>query len=255
MPVHLVRGMPRKPRPLAPGTLYHVTAKGNGGTLLFTDDADRGSFLALLARTIAARGWRVLAWCLMDNHVHLVVETPDPDLSAGMQWVCGQYAQRRHRRRGTYGHVFNDRFHTTVVDDDVYLLTLVRYVVANPVRAKLCPTARHWRWSSHAALAGGYEDGITSTARVDDLFGAWAGRGRERYLRWVEQDTEDLPEPLGPMSWAPPTIEELIAEHGFAAGARQALADGHSLRAIARAANISPATVTARLRTGTVPVQ
>ena len=246
----LVLCMARKPRPVAPGLVYHVNAKGNGGAPLFLDDIDRHAFCSLLATVVARYGWNVLAWCLMSNHLHLVVETPDPNLSAGKQWLLSQFARRRHRRFGTSGHVFHDRFHSRVIDDDVYLCMAVRYVVRNPLEPGLARSVREWRWSSHAALAGGWDDTITAADRLFDLFGAWGRDGRERYMAWVEAGLEETSsDPLPPMAFELPSITDLIAEHGFVEGAHRARDAGHSMRDIARATNVSAMTVSRRLRT------
>ena len=241
--------MPRKPRPVAPGLVYHVTAKGNGGAPLFFDDVDRHAFCSLLATAVERYGWNVLAWCLMTNHLHLVVETPEANLSSGEQWLLSQYARRLHRRYGTHGHVFDDRFGSRVIDDDVYLCMAVRYTVRNPLEPGMARHVREWRWCSHAALAGGWNDTITAAERLYDLFGAWGRDGRERYITWMEDGLADPPpDPLDPLPFTLPSITDLIAEHGFVEGAHRARDVGHSMRDIARATNLSAMTVSRRLR-------
>jgi putative transposase len=103
-------GVPRKPRAELAGGVHHVFARGNGRQLIYLDDADRGSYLAMLARAVAHRQWRCLAYCLMDNHVHLLIETPLPNLGAGMQWLHGRFAQQFNERHGRSGHVFQGRY-------------------------------------------------------------------------------------------------------------------------------------------------
>ncbi|MGH2838214.1 MAG: transposase [Thermoleophilaceae bacterium] len=102
--------MPRPPREQVAGGVYHVVARGVDRGLIFRDDPDRQRYLDLLGEVIERRGWRVLAYCLMDNHVHLLVETPEPNLAAGMQWLNGHYARYYNDRYDRCGHLFQDRY-------------------------------------------------------------------------------------------------------------------------------------------------
>lgn len=145
--------MPRPLRIQAPG-IYHVTCRGNRRQPIFTDDDDRGRYLALLGAVSRKLGWRCLAYCLMSNHVHLVLDVPDQTLSRGMQLLSGRYAQAYNRRHGWIGHLFQGRFHSVVVEEEGYSLELTRYVVLNPKRAGAVARAVDWRWSSHRALLG-----------------------------------------------------------------------------------------------------
>jgi putative transposase len=146
--------MPRQPRHRPAGGLFHVTARGNRRQPVFLDDHDRVEFLALLARVVKDAAWRCHAYCLMDNHFHLMVETPDESLSTGMQQLSGLHAQRFNRRHELDGHLFQGRFHSVLVESDWHLLSLARYLVLNPVRAGLCTRASDWRWSSFRPTAG-----------------------------------------------------------------------------------------------------
>jgi len=120
-----------------PGGLYHVTARGNGRQPLFADDTDRERFLTVLTRVVARYHLFCDAHCLMGNHYHLPLETPEANLSRAMRQLNGVYSQAFNRRHGRPGHVLEGRFHPQVVDKDAYLREVCRYIVLNPVRAGL----------------------------------------------------------------------------------------------------------------------
>ena len=135
------------------GALYHVTARGNARQKVFLDDEDRHDFIELLGKEVDQQGWICYAYCLMDNHYHLLIETPEPNLVAGMRRFGGVYTQRFNRRHGRVGHLFQGRYKAILVDKDAYLRELCRYIVLNPVRAKAVKKIEHWRWSSYAATS------------------------------------------------------------------------------------------------------
>jgi REP element-mobilizing transposase RayT len=143
--------MARPPRPQIAGGVYHVTARGNRRQEIFTDTRDRLRFLALLGEIVDDLGWRCHAYCLMTNHYHLLLETPNGDISEGMHRLNGVYAKWFNWRHGYEGHLFERRFYGALVEGNVHLVELARYIVLNPVRAGLCRTAGEWRWSSYAA--------------------------------------------------------------------------------------------------------
>jgi putative transposase len=136
-----------------PGAHYHITTRGNARQAIFGDDTDRQTLLGILAATVRQFGWRVHAYCLMGNHYHLLVETPQPNLSRGMHRLNGLYTQRFNHRHDRVGHLFQGRFGAIVIERETYLLELVRYIALNPVRAGLVATAEDWHWSSHRAHA------------------------------------------------------------------------------------------------------
>jgi len=136
------------------GAVYHVTSRGNAGTKIFLDDADRRRFLDTLATVVERFGWICHAYCLMTNHYHLLIETPQPNLSRGMQHLNGVYTQWFNRRHSRAGHLVQGRFKSIVVEKGSYLLELARYIVLNPVRVKVARSARDWPWSSYRATAG-----------------------------------------------------------------------------------------------------
>ena len=134
--------------------MRHIWCRGNRKQPIFVDDFDRERFLVLLAKVSKKLGWRCVAYCLMGNHVHLVVDVPAFTISRGMQLLNGQYAQAFNRRHGYVGHLFQGRFSASRVDDDAYSLQVGRYVVLNPVRAGMVGDAVEWSWSSHRAMLG-----------------------------------------------------------------------------------------------------
>jgi putative transposase len=142
------------PIPQRAGALYHVTQRGHRGSRLFLTDADRGDFLDLLGCASLRYRWEVFAWCLMDNHVHLLFRTREPTLSRGMRFLTALYAQRFNLRHGLGGTPYQGRFRAFLVEDEGYFLEVLRYVVLNPVHAGLAATPEAWPWSSYRATAG-----------------------------------------------------------------------------------------------------
>jgi len=146
--------MARKLRIQYSGAVYHVMNRGDRRELIFRDDADRQRFIATLGEACGKTDWQVHAYCLMPNHFHLVVETPRPNLVAGMKWLLGTYTGRFNRRHKLFGHLFSGRYKSLVVDSSApgYLKTVCDYVHLNPVRAKLLRSEaalRNYRWSSY----------------------------------------------------------------------------------------------------------
>src|SRR5437764_5826421 len=140
--------MPRIPRSYLPhfGT-YQVTPLGVASTAIVRNDDERLFLVGLLAREVLGRAWLLLAWCLMDSHLHLIVECALPSLSAGMQRMNGVYAQEFNRRHEWKGHLFGDRFSSTVIEDDEHLRGAIEYVLSNPVEAGFVARAEDWPWS------------------------------------------------------------------------------------------------------------
>ncbi len=140
--------MARKPRIVAPDTIHHVVARGVNRRIIFHDDADCWAWMRMLGEACERHAWRCLAHCMMINHVHLLIQVSDANLSRGIQWLLSEYARRHHQRHGSTGHLFQGRFHSSAVARDPYLLEVVRYILLNPVRAELCTDPERWRWSS-----------------------------------------------------------------------------------------------------------
>jgi REP element-mobilizing transposase RayT len=135
-----------------PGALYHVTARGDRREPIFEDDEDRRALLEVLSRALERFDASYLAYCLMSNHYHFVLETHRANLSRLMRHVNGVYTQRCNRRHQRVGHLFQGRFKAILVDRDAYLLEVCRYVDLNPVRARLVKRAEDWAWSPPSLL-------------------------------------------------------------------------------------------------------
>lgn len=146
--------MPRPPRLQPPGAIHHVMSRGNRKSSIFEDDRDRHRFLDIVGDACDRYAVLCLAYCLMGNHYHLVLDPPRGNLSRMMQAVNGPYAQYSNRRHGRTGHVFAGPFKSIPVENDHYLRTVVKYVVTNPIAAGLVQDASSWDWSSHRAAAG-----------------------------------------------------------------------------------------------------
>jgi REP element-mobilizing transposase RayT len=136
------------------GALYHVTSRGDGQEDIYLDDSDRELFLEALNEVSERFNWTPHAYCLMGNHYHLLLETPDGNLSKGMRQLNGVYTQRFNRKHKRVGHVFQGRYKAIIVQKQTYLLELARYIVLNPVRARMVRSAKDWPWSSYRATAG-----------------------------------------------------------------------------------------------------
>lgn len=168
------------------GALYHVTARGNARQKIFFDDEDRHGFLDRLGKEIEQQGWICYAYCLMDNHYHLLIETPEPNLVAGMRRLNGVYTQAFNRHHRRVGHLLQGRYKAILVDKNAYLQELCRYIVLNPVRAKAVKRLDQWRWSSYAATAGDAPPpGWLAAQEVRALFAS-----RTAYRRFVAQGVE-----------------------------------------------------------------
>ena len=137
-----------------PGALYHITSRGDRKVNIYLDDTDRAVWLQTLADVCAQANYVVHAFCQMTNHYHLLLETIDGNLSDGMRQLNGVYSQYFNRRHDLVGHVFQGRYHAILVQKESYLLELARYIVLNPVRAKLVADAAHWPWSSYPLTLG-----------------------------------------------------------------------------------------------------
>ncbi len=136
------------------GAVYHITSRGNARRSIFKDDKDRAMLLNLLGEVNDRYHWFCHAYCLMNNHYHLVIETRDGNLAKGMRQLNGVYTMRFNRRHGSVGHVFQGRYRAILIQKESYLLEACRYVVLNPVRAKAVEVPEEWRWSSYRATVG-----------------------------------------------------------------------------------------------------
>jgi REP element-mobilizing transposase RayT len=132
-----------------PGALYHVTSRGNRRNAIYRDDADRRAWLDVLGRVCERHHFAIHSFCQMTNHYHLLIETVEANLSQGMRQLNGVYTQYFNWRHSLVGHLFQGRYKAILVQKESYLLELSRYIVLNPVRAKLVSSLDDWQWSSH----------------------------------------------------------------------------------------------------------
>lgn len=178
-----------------PGAVYHVTSRGNARDTIFINDSDREDFLWILGSVIQRYNWLCHAYCLMDNHYHLLIETIEGNISQGMRQLNGVYTQKLNGKHARTGHIFQGRFKAILVEKESYLLEVSRYIVLNPVRAKMVERPEAWRWSNYNATAQ-----ITSAPEfltVDWILGCFADNKKgatECYREFVSNaDTGSSP--------------------------------------------------------------
>ena len=138
--------MGREPRENL-GGIFHVFARGNDRQTIFSDDLDRRTYLLILGDVCSRFSWGRLAYCLMNNHVHLLLETPQGNLSEGMQRLQNRYAKRFNHRHERSGHVFGQRFGSVRVTSDEQLIAVTAYIEQNPVKSGLCELPELWPWT------------------------------------------------------------------------------------------------------------
>ncbi len=166
------------------GGLYHVTSRGDRREDIFFSEGDRRTWLDIFGQVCERFNWVCHAYCQMTNHYHIVVETPEGNLSQGMRQLNGVYTQSVNRTHGRVGHVFQGRFTGILVEKDAYLLELSRYVVLNPVRAGMVADSRDWRWSSYRATLG--EEAVPKWLETDWVLGQFAADREQAIHRYVD---------------------------------------------------------------------
>ncbi|MDX8394752.1 MAG: transposase, partial [Mariprofundales bacterium] len=178
--------MARQKRIHVHGGIYHVMLHGNGGMVVFSSEEDRCHFLLLLQEGTYRFGYRVHAFCLMDNHIHLAIQVSDVHLSEIMHNLSFRYTRWFNCHQKRFGHLFQGRYKATLVDENNYFLALVRYIHLNPVRASMVAEADDYGWSGHAGYLGSeYIPWLTT----DYLLGQLAPnieQARERYIEFVQ---------------------------------------------------------------------
>lgn len=177
--------MARKPRIHLPGGLYHVMLRGNGGQPVFLTDDDRYRFYLLLQEGANRFGFRVHAFCLMKNHIHLALQCGDIPISRAMHNLSFRYTRWINWREKRAGHLFQGRYKAVLVDGDSYLLELVRYIHLNPVRAGMVESPEEYPWSGHSAYLG--KEVLLWLTRdwVLGQFGETVVKSRAGYMRFV----------------------------------------------------------------------
>jgi putative transposase len=170
------------------GALYHITSRGNERKAIYVDDTDFELFLTLLGKVCEQYNWVVHAYCLMTNHYHLLVETPDANLSKGMRQLNGTFTQAINRKHQRVGHLFQGRYKAILVDKDAYLLELSRYIVLNPIRANMVQALNDWPWSNWYAVMGlAASPSWLATDALLSLFAKQRKTAREKYAAFVQQ--------------------------------------------------------------------
>ena len=235
--------MSRKRRDQRSGVAYHVTARGNVRQDIYLGDEDREAFLGFVSEASEREALICHAYCLMGNHYHLLIETPEANIGSAMHRVNGRYANRFNRLYGREGHVFERPYRAWIMHGGRRELTAARYIVRNPVRAGLCASPELWPWSSHAAMIGLAQcPPFLSTERLTTWFGTEGDEARERYRLFVDAGVDTPSER--------PSLESLLLR-GDQAALEAVRSAGYSLRAIAAVVDLSPATLSRRFARAT----
>lgn len=193
-----------------PGAVYHVTSRGNARNDIFHTEQDRNDFLSVISVVVKRYNWICHAYCLMDNHYHLLIETPDGNLSQGMRQINGIYTQKYNWQHKKTGHVFEGRYKAIIVDKESYLLELCRYVVLNPVRANVVANPEEWKWSSYLSTSG--KLGKPEYLTTDWILGLFSGNKEEAqklYCKFVNSGIVDV------SPWRDLQGQILLGEEGF----------------------------------------
>jgi REP element-mobilizing transposase RayT len=179
--------MSRSPRIEHPGGFFHIGTRSIYENACFRAIDDRLDFLDIFSTVVETYGWSCKSYCLMGSHYHLVVQTPTPNLSNGIQLLNGKYAQRFNWRHGRHGHLFGGRFWSRHLETDGHLFAALRYVARNPVAAGICEKPADWRWSSFRAIAGlDRPPGFLDLDSVLSLFNLRRQAARAEYVRLVQ---------------------------------------------------------------------
>lgn len=212
------------------GAVYHVTSRGNARKRIYRDGEDRFSFLKVLGSVVNRFNWLCYAYCLMDNHYHLLIETPDGNLSKGMRQLNGVYTQVFHRRHGKGGHIFQGRYKAVVVEKESHLGELCRYVVLNPIRARMVDSPEQWQWSSYAETIGKKE--VPSFLTVDWILSQFGQKRKEAQRKYAEFVHEGIKEPS---PWALLKGQIFLGGEGFPERMASLLSKRSDMKEIPRA--------------------
>lgn len=211
------------------GALYHVTSRGNERKRIFFVEEDRELFLGLLSNVVEKFKWICHAYCLMDNHYHLLIETPEPNLSEGMRQLNGVYTQKINRKRKRVGHLLQGRFKAVLIEKESHLLETARYIVLNPIRAKMVKTLSSWRWSSYNQTAGHRKRMPFLT--TDWLLGQFSlkrGEAQRGYMDFVR-------DPMGSQTiWKGMKAKSVLGGPAFVSRIKGMLEDDRELEVIPR---------------------
>lgn len=182
--------MPRPLRDNIAGAVYHITARGNNFESIFSDDADRYVYLQILATALRRFSIRLYAYVLMTNHVHLLLETLQPNISVTIHQLHGTYAKYVNRRHGRWGHLFGQRFFSEIITDDDHLLSLSHYIPRNPVRAGLVDDPIDYPWSSYACYLGLADNALVDTGPVLQLIVRNPAHAPAEFQKFVKEPVD-----------------------------------------------------------------
>lgn len=174
-----------------PGAVYHITSRGNEKKAVYKDDQDCKNFLNTLQHVNHRYNWLCHAYCLMGNHYHLLIETPDGNLSIGMRQLNGVYTQLFNKRHRRIGHLFQGRYKAILIQKETHLLEVCRYVVLNPVRAGIVERPEDWQWSSYRGTAG--RGKLHPSLKADWILGQLSGKrakAEKEYRQFVQGGME-----------------------------------------------------------------
>ena len=191
------------------GAVYHITSRGNERKPVFKSDQDRINFLNTLQHVNKRYNWICHAYCLMDNHYHLLIETPDGNLSRGMRQLNGVYTQLFNKLHGRVGHLFQGRYKSILIQKDSHLLEVCRYVVLNPVRARMVETPDAWKWSSYRATAG--RESPHACLTINWILGQFSGKrgnAEKEYKKFVQWG-------IGKTIWTEVRGQAILGEEEF----------------------------------------
>jgi REP element-mobilizing transposase RayT len=213
-----------------PGAVYHITSRGNARADIFEDDTDREMYLKILGQVVKRFNWLCHAYCLMDNHYHLLIETPEGNLSAGMRQLNGVYTQAFNRAHRRDGHLFKGRFKAILVEKESHLLELCRYIVLNPVRAGITAQPDDYRWSSYLPTLGTVaRPSFLATEWLLGNFSTSLAESCRRYRQFVKEGMNIIESP-----WEKLAGQILLGTDAFVQKARGLLDDKDDLAEIPR---------------------
>jgi putative transposase len=182
----------RKPRIEVAGGIFHVTVRANNREWRLAEPVERRVLLWTLARAIERCDWRCLAYCVMSNHAHFMIQTPEPNLAAGMHWFALSFARMHNRKHGRVGHFFESRYRSVLIETDAHLVAASRYLVLNPVRAGIVERPADYLWSSYRATAGLVrKPPFLDDAALLEFFGDEPFVARARWVAFVADGLDD----------------------------------------------------------------
>jgi putative transposase len=182
--------MPRVPRNTSKNGIYHIIMRGINRQSIFEDDEDSDKFIQTLQHYSGVSGYEVYAYCLMENHLHLLIKVGKEPLEQLMRRICGSYVYWYNRKYDRVGNLFQDRFKSEPVDNDVYFLTVLRYIYQNPVKAGLVKRVEQYKWSNYSEYIGNKK--ATSVNFILDMFSTDRGKAISHFVEHVNKPNDDV---------------------------------------------------------------